>query len=244
MSVAAGVANLVSGPGLLAAWKNSRRRPLAGLLIPAGLSARGLQSDLSSAFDIAFNVPSPVHAVDLAALNAIDLLVAHLDLLGSDFNCLRSLEEGWEERKILGVIPDGGHSRMARGARFGIRYFVLEGEEDPARLIETALRAAAGMPVENPVEGRHLNGFGKPKRHDLTRRELEILELLACGYEDQMIGLVIHMSTHGVKKRVRSILEKLGARNRTEAAVLGLLTGICDRVSIHEKISQLAIDPT
>ena len=54
----------------------------------------------------------------------------------------------------------------------------------------------------------------------LTTREREILQLISQGYRDRDIGQGLHISEKTVQKHVQSILSKLGAQNRTEAAYL------------------------
>ena len=83
------------------------------------------------------------------------------------------------------------------------------------------LRAAA-MPLwgsENGSGSRALmrnaefNGLAQ-----LTTREREILQLISQGYRDREIAEGLHISEKTVQKHVQSILNKLGAQNRTEAA--------------------------
>jgi len=83
------------------------------------------------------------------------------------------------------------------------------------------LRAAA-MPLwgsENGSGSRAIlrnaefNGFTQ-----LTTREREILQLISQGYRDREIAEGLHISEKTVQKHVQSILNKLGAQNRTEAA--------------------------
>lgn len=83
------------------------------------------------------------------------------------------------------------------------------------------LRAAA-MPLwgsENGTGSRALmrnaefNGLAQ-----LTTREREILQLISQGYRDREIAEGLHISEKTVQKHVQSILNKLGAQNRTEAA--------------------------
>lgn len=52
----------------------------------------------------------------------------------------------------------------------------------------------------------------------LTAREREILDLVASGYTDARIAERLVISKRTVSNHVSSILAKLGARNRTEAA--------------------------
>ncbi len=52
----------------------------------------------------------------------------------------------------------------------------------------------------------------------LTAREREVLQLISQGYRDRDIAEGLHISEKTVQKHVQSILNKLGAQNRTEAA--------------------------
>lgn len=54
----------------------------------------------------------------------------------------------------------------------------------------------------------------------LTAREREVLQLISQGYRDRDIAQGLHISEKTVQKHVQSILSKLGAQNRTEAAYL------------------------
>jgi LuxR family maltose regulon positive regulatory protein len=68
---------------------------------------------------------------------------------------------------------------------------------------------------------------GSPVQHLLTPREQEILTLIADGASNQEIGERLVVTVGTVKGHVNHILDKLEARNRTEAVArareLGLL---------------------
>lgn len=85
------------------------------------------------------------------------------------------------------------------------------------------LRAAA-MPLWGSEHGsgnRLLLRNGAVHRlSHLTLREREILQLISQGYRDREIAGGLHISEKTVQKHVQSILSKLGAQNRTEAAYL------------------------
>ena len=53
----------------------------------------------------------------------------------------------------------------------------------------------------------------------LSDRELEVLQLLAAGKQNQDIADELHMALNTVKKHATHIFDKLGATNRTEATV-------------------------
>lgn len=51
----------------------------------------------------------------------------------------------------------------------------------------------------------------------LTHRELEVLQLLAEGHRDKEIAMMLTIAPTTAKNHVKSILEKLNAKNRTQA---------------------------
>jgi DNA-binding NarL/FixJ family response regulator len=60
----------------------------------------------------------------------------------------------------------------------------------------------------------------------LTPRELEVLELLARGWDNRRIADGLYISRATVKRHISSILRKLGVDNRVQAAVRAVQEGI------------------
>jgi len=60
----------------------------------------------------------------------------------------------------------------------------------------------------------------------LSQREIEVLRELAEGHRNRDIGIHLSISEETVKGHVRSILEKLGAKDRTQAVSIGVRRGI------------------
>jgi DNA-binding NarL/FixJ family response regulator len=60
----------------------------------------------------------------------------------------------------------------------------------------------------------------------LTRRELEILELVAAGMTNKAIASHVGISEHTVKFHVNALLGKLGAQSRTQAVTTATRMGL------------------
>lgn len=79
----------------------------------------------------------------------------------------------------------------------------------------------AVFPASTPAP-RPLAELAEP----LTRRESEVLQMLAAGLGNKEIATRLGISEHTVKFHVAAILGKLGAESRTEAVSLGIRRGL------------------
>lgn len=97
-------------------------------------------------------------------------------------------------------------------------------------LLRTAVKAAAGQPVMSEAErqtwlARH-HGYRAIERERtrrlgrLTRRELQVLELLADGQRAAAIAERFVVSVTTVRSQIRAILTKLGVNSQLEAVAL------------------------
>jgi DNA-binding NarL/FixJ family response regulator len=62
----------------------------------------------------------------------------------------------------------------------------------------------------------------------LTPGELDVLRLIAAGNANKQIAAQLSITEDTVKGRVKNILSKLGANDRTHAAMIGIKRGIID----------------
>lgn len=60
----------------------------------------------------------------------------------------------------------------------------------------------------------------------LTRRELEVLELVAHGYSNAEIGSTLHLADSSVKTHVSHVLSKLSLADRVQLVILAYETGM------------------
>lgn len=62
----------------------------------------------------------------------------------------------------------------------------------------------------------------------LSRRELEVLKVMATGATNAQIGDSLGISQHTVRNHVQAVMRKLGVSTRTDAVATGLRTGLVD----------------
>jgi DNA-binding NarL/FixJ family response regulator len=72
--------------------------------------------------------------------------------------------------------------------------------------------------VDEPVRSASAEG--------LTRRELEVLQLIAEGCPNHEIGERLFLSEETVKSHVKTLLEKLQARTRAHAVAVAIRHGV------------------
>ena len=88
----------------------------------------------------------------------------------------------------------------------------------------TALAAEAQAGLAAQIQERE-RGDGRPK---LTKREQEVLRLVAEGLSAPDIGKHIHLSTTTVKSHLHSLYEKLGVSDRAAAVAEGMRRGLLE----------------
>lgn len=122
---------------------------------------------------------------------------------------------------------------LLEGIRAGARGFLLK-DVSLERLTEAIRTVAAGGTLIRPaVTERVLQGLERiPAGFEsldppdpLTRRELEILRLMAGGYSNREIAEAFGTSEGTIKNHASSILSKLGVRDRTRAVLKALELG-------------------
>jgi two-component system, NarL family, response regulator YdfI len=136
------------------------------------------------------------------------------------------------ESAIVLLTEDAPPGWAAEAIRSGARA-ILPSDVSPDQLriaIEAALsgfviipsgEAAAFVPAALP-SSLPLADLPEP----LTKREREVLQMLASGLGNKEIAVRLSISEHTAKFHVASILGKLGASTRTEAVSIGIRRGL------------------
>lgn len=116
----------------------------------------------------------------------------------------------------------------------GARGFLLK-DVSLEQLVEAIVTVAAGDSLVQPVVTQALarRVAGRPALPDipvllpdLTGRERDVLGLMSGGYSNREIARALHLAEGTVKNHVSVILDKLGVRDRTRAALRALELGL------------------
>jgi len=161
-----------------------------------------------------------------------DLLVMEVDLVEGREAALEMISGSRERIPHLTVIVlSGADDRCVIDAAFdrGASAYVLKTSDPEA--IATAIRQAfepslfLARPQERPVPTAENQVLRK-----LTRRELEILQLVLGGRSNRQVAEILWVADQTVKFHLANIYRKLGVRSRFEAARWARESGILDVV--------------
>ena len=147
------------------------------------------------------------------------------------------LRERWPEARVLILTTFDDDEYVFEGLRAGALGYLLKdvSGHDLAQAVRTV--AAGGALIQPSVAAKVVAEFARiapPARaagaglaEPLSAREIEILRLLSDGLTNRQIAERLCLAEGTVKNHVTDILAKLGARDRTQAALrareLGLI---------------------
>ena len=127
---------------------------------------------------------------------------------------------------VVALLPDRGAA--PRGLAAGARGLVLR-TAGGETLAAAARAAASGLVVLDAAVADDLltrRASGGAPVEELTRRESEVLSLMAEGLSNRAIAERLEISEHTAKFHVHTILGKLGTQSRTEAVVRAARLGV------------------
>ncbi len=135
---------------------------------------------------------------------------------------------------ILAEFPDAriivlttymGDVQILRALKAGARGYLLKNLLNK-ELLDTIRSVHAGKKSLSPEVSYQVAEHSTDEK--LTAGEIDVLRLIAGGNANKEIAAQLAISEETVKSRVRSILAKLGANDRTHAAIIGLKRGIIE----------------
>ncbi len=120
---------------------------------------------------------------------------------------------------VATAIAAGAHGVILRSVEPPQLVEAIRAVHDTRRYVDPALAQTVAAP-----RGRltRVSDGNQP----LSRREFQVLQLIADGLENQAIAKILYVSVETVRTHVKSILRKLGARDRTHAVAVAFKSGV------------------
>lgn len=127
--------------------------------------------------------------------------------------------------RIIVLTTYMGDVQVMRALRAGARAYLLKNLLHK-ELLDSIRAVYSGKKTISPEISYELAQHATDEA--LTPAEIEVLRLIAGGNANKEIAAQLSLTEETVKGRVRSILLKLGANDRTHAAMIGAKRGIID----------------
>lgn len=148
---------------------------------------------------------------------------------------LKSLKSKKSKLKVLVLTVHNEIEYLMKAVDIGVNGYVLKDSES-AELKKAIFTVAEGESYIQPSLIPALNAKmietnkDAEKIKSLTKRELDVLKLLAVGMYNKEVGKRLEISERTVKNHVSNIFKKLGVTDRTQAAVFAIRNNL---VQIH-----------
>jgi two-component system, NarL family, response regulator LiaR len=175
----------------------------------------------------------------------MDLVMPHMD----GIDAMRELRRRASASRVIVLTSFLDDQRLMPALQAGAAGYLLK-DVEPAELARAVRSACADEALIDPTvaarllhtlsgdrnrDGRRGAGGGRgPITADaieqLTRREREVLELIALGHSNKRIALELGVAEKTVKTHVGHVLAKLGVADRTQAALLAVQSGLAGGV--------------
>jgi len=158
----------------------------------------------------------------------MDLVMPELDGVGA----MRRLRDEAPRSRVIVLTSFLDEERLLPAIQAGAAGYLLKNAQ-PAELARAIHAAQRGETIIDPTAAARLveaiaaaptRVIAEPER--LTRREREVLELIAAGRSNKRIAFELGIAEKTVKTHVGHLLAKLGVTDRTQAALLAVRDGL------------------
>lgn len=140
-------------------------------------------------------------------------------------DAIMAIRGEFPEAHIIVLTTYVGDVQALRALKAGARAYLLKNTLHK-ELLETIRAVHAGRKWLSPEVSFQLAEHATDE--SLTPAEIRVLRLIAAGDANKEIAAKLSLSEDTVKGQVRNILSKLGAKDRTHAAMIGLKRGLIE----------------
>ncbi|MDX2239100.1 MAG: response regulator transcription factor [Leptolyngbyaceae cyanobacterium bins.302] len=185
-------------------------------------------------------------AIDLAKQHPLDIVVLDIGLPGiGGIETCRQLREQSPTLPILVLTSHTQKPLINRMIAVGAQGYCLKSAASET-LILAVRSIASGASWWDPAATSEIraafdsgSGRGRTELNQrqpdspLTRREQEILALIAAGHTNQEIAEMLYITPGTVRVHVHAILQKLDVRDRTQAAIVAIQKNLIDQQLLY-----------
>jgi len=203
------------------------------------LMREGLRTllELEGGFEIVAEAGDGQAALEAYPVSRPNVVLMDIRMPGIDgVEATRRLLANWPEARVIILTTFNDDAYVFEGLRAGALGYLLKdlSGQELAQAVRTV--STGGALIDPSVARQVLAEFARlapPARpldaglpEPLSARELEVLRLLAGGLSNREIGHALHLTEGTVKNYVTNVLHKVGARDRTQAALRGRELGL------------------
>ncbi|MCX5394075.1 response regulator transcription factor [Streptomyces sp. NBC_00094] len=184
-------------------------------VVRAGLRA---VLDTEPGFTVVAEAATAERAVELAAAGGVDVVLMDLQfgsgMHGSEATAAITAAPGGP--KVLVLTTYDTDADILAAVEAGASGYLLK-DAPPEELAAAVRTAAAGQSALAPAVAHRLMDRMRTPAEALTKRELEVLQLVGEGLSNQQISKALFLSQATVKSHLVHIFAKLGVDSRTAA---------------------------
>ncbi|MFJ3766743.1 response regulator [Streptomyces sp. NPDC090082] len=184
-------------------------------VVRAGLRA---VLDTEPGFAVVAEAATAERAVELAAAGGVDVVLMDLQfgpgMHGSEATAAITAAPGGP--KVLVLTTYDTDADILAAVEAGASGYLLK-DAPPEELAAAVRTAAAGQSALAPAVAHRLMDRMRTPAEALTKRELEVLQLVGEGLSNQQISKALFLSQATVKSHLVHVFAKLGVDSRTAA---------------------------
>jgi len=190
-------------------------------MVRMGLSASlSVESDM----DVVAEAANGEAALAAYRQHQPNLVIMDVRLPGSSgAEATAAIVQDFPDARILMLSTHSGEEEVFRALQAGARGYILKSamREELLRAIRDVFQGRRYLdPTVAPLLAARMS------HRSLTGRELEVLRMVAKGLGNKEIAAALNIAEVTVKLHVSHVLDKLGVKDRTEAATVALQRGI------------------
>jgi DNA-binding NarL/FixJ family response regulator len=162
--------------------------------------------------------------IELFRMHNPDITLMDLNMPDKNgIEAIAAIRQAVPEARIIVLTTYSGDVQVLRAIEAGARAYLLK-DLLHKELLETIRTVHAGKKTMSPALAAELaEHVGDDS---LTLKEIDVLRLIAGGHANKEIAARLSITEETVKSRVKNILSKLSANDRTHAAMIGVKRGI------------------